>query len=200
MIVGLTGGVATGKSVVAAELKKLGAHIVDADVIARKVVEPGTPTFEEVVAEFGPAVVKADGTLDRRAIADVVFSKPERLKRLNEITHPPIRKMIREEVERAGQEHPGALIVVDAALLIENGLYQEMSRVIVVTAEERTQLERLMKRSGLDAASARRIIESQMPMDEKTKLADHVIDNNGALAETLGQVRALYDELTSIDG
>lgn len=197
MVVGLTGGVATGKSAVAAELKRLGAHIVDADVIARRVVEPGTRAYDEIVAEFGPGVVRDDGTLDRRAIAAVVFSDRARLKRLNEITHPPIRRMITEEVERAEREHPGGLVVVDAALLIENGLYRNMERVIVVAADDAVQLERLMKREGLTEDKARERIATQMPMTEKVRLADHVIDNNGAVENTLDQVRSLYAALTA---
>jgi dephospho-CoA kinase len=155
MRIGLTGGVATGKSVVTAELKKLGAFVVDADMVAREVVEPGRPAYHEIVSEFGPGIVTADGTLDRRAIAEMVFSDPALLKRLNGITHPAIRKKINSEVARLERDHPGALIVVDAALLIENGLYREMSRVVVVTASDALQVERLKERDGLSATQAR---------------------------------------------
>ena len=197
MIVGLTGGVATGKSLVSTELERLGARVVDADVTAREVVEPGSPVLKEIAREFGPEAIKDDGTLDRAYVGGIVFSDPARLKRLNAITHPTIRRRLRAEAEGVRKADPGALVVLDVALLIENGLDAEVDRVVVVYADRKTQVRRLIARNGLDAERARDMVDSQMPVSEKAARADYVIDNTGTREETLERTRALYLELTS---
>ncbi len=196
MIVGLTGGVASGKSLVAGELKKLGAHIIDADVISREIVEPGSEAYRDIVREFGEGVLRADGTIDRKALGRIVFADPARLSALNGITHPRIIEKIRSGMKALGERFADALIVVDAALLIEVGLHREMSRVIVVYADEDRQVERIMARDGLGEKEARERINSQMPLSRKVEYADFVIDNNGSVEDTRRLVKELYLKLT----
>lgn len=198
MIVGLTGGIATGKSLVSAELKRLGARVIDADEIAREVVEPGKPAYVEIVAEFGSPVLNPDATINRKALAERVFSDKEALAKLNGITHPRIRarirERIREEMARAGKNE---LVIIDVPLLLEGPLKDEVDRIIVVYADEERQLERLEKRNGATREEALRRLASQMPVMEKLKYADYVIDNNGAIEETLSRARELFVELAS---
>lgn len=194
MIVGLTGGIATGKSLVAGELKRLGAHIIDADMIAREVVEPGKPAYDDIVDEFGAGVVQPDGRLDRKAIADIVFCNKAALDRLNSITHPRIRERIRAEATRLSADKDG-LVVLDVALLIEMGVKYEVEKIIVVAAEREQQIERLMQRDNLTREEASRRVSCQMDIKEKLKYADYVIDNSTTKEAALGQTRALYNEL-----
>lgn len=195
MTVGLTGGIASGKSLVAGELERLGARIVDADRISREVVRPGTPANAGIVEAFGPEVLLEDGGIDRKKLGSIVFSDPRKLEVLNSITHPRIRERIRELVSEAERSTPSALIVIDAALLIERGLYSEMSKVIVVYVDEKTQAERLARRDHITPEEAQKRIRSQMPLKEKLKYADYVIDNNGEPESTLERVREVYREL-----
>lgn len=194
MIVGLTGGIATGKSLVASELKRLGAFVIDADRIAREVVEPGRPAYADIVREFGKGVLKADGSLDRKALAGIVFSDRAALERLNAITHPRIRERIREEAERLSAEG-ASLIVLDVALLIEMGVKYEVEKIIVVAAERKQQIERTMMRDGLTAEEAERRLSCQMDIKEKLGYADYVIDNSGTKEATLERTRELFEEL-----
>ncbi len=200
MVAGLTGGIASGKSLVAAELERLGAIVIDADVIARHVVEPGSGALAEIEREFGPGVIRKDGSLDRKALGDVVFSDPERLKALNRIMHPRIIEQQRRLVQKARRESPGTLIVVNAAVLIEAGEHTNMDKVIVIYADEEKQVERLCARDGLTPSEALMRVRSQMPLKEKTRYADYVIYNNGSVEETLEQTRRLYAELCSAGG
>ena len=193
MVVGLTGGAATGKSLVSGELKRLGASVVDADLIAREVLKKGTPAYEDTIRAFGEGILLADGSIDRKALGGMVFSSPEKLALLESITHPRIREIIRARVEELKGKAP--LIVVDAALLIEKGLYKEMDAVIVVRAGRAAQVARLKKRNGLSDEDAESIISAQAPAREKLKYADYVIDNSGAPADTLKAVRELYSVL-----
>lgn len=194
MIVGLTGGIATGKSLVSAEFKRLGARVIDADEIAREVVEPGKPAYGEIVAEFGSPVLNPDGTIDRKALAERVFSDKEALAKLNGITHPRIRERIREEIARAGKDE---IVVIDVPLLLEGPLKDAVDRIIVIYADEEKQIERLDKRNGTSREEALKRLASQMPVTEKLKFADYVIDNNGAVEETLSRARELFRELAS---
>lgn len=195
MIVGLTGGVASGKSLVSKELKRLGAHIIDADVIAREVVRPGEDAYNEIVREFGPSVLNGDGTIDRKKLGSIVFSDEEKRKRLNAITHPRIRQRIHDEIDGVEKKDRGALIVLDIALLIEGGLYnnyRKLDSVIVVYADEAAQIERLKGRDSLTEEEARKRVAAQMPLKEKLKYADYTINNNGTVEETIGQTRELF--------
>ncbi|CAG1065967.1 dephospho-CoA kinase [uncultured bacterium] len=198
MIVGLTGGIATGKSLVAGELKKCGAAIIDADRIAREVVEQGKPAYDDIVKEFGRSVLKADGGLDRKTLANIVFNDKAALEKLNQITHPRIRERIREEARRLSAEGE-RLIVLDVALLIEMGVKYEVEKIIVVYSEAGQQLERLMKRDSLTEAEAKKRLSCQMDIKEKLKYADYVIDNSGAIESTLEQAKELFAELEGLE-
>jgi dephospho-CoA kinase len=197
MIVGLTGGIATGKSLVAGELKKCGARIIDADLIAREVVEPGKPAYNDIVKEFGPAVLLPDGTLDRKALGHAVFSDRAALDKLNNITHPRIRERIKEEARRISAQG-NSLIVLDVALLIEMGVKYEVEKIIVVFAGKEQQIERLMERDNLTRVEALKRLSCQMDINEKLKYADYVIDNSGTRDKTIEQARELFSELEGL--
>lgn len=196
MVVGLTGGIASGKTFVSNELKRLGAHIIDADVIAREIVEPGRPALAEIAREFGPGILKHDGTLDRKALAGIVFSDKEKLRILNGITHPRIIERTRELIAEIKAAHKDPLIVVDAAVLIEAGIHGSVDEVVVVLISEEEQLKRLVKRDGLTEDEARKRAASQLPLKEKAGYADYVIDNSDSPEATLKCVRELFLSLT----
>lgn len=194
MLAGLTGSIASGKSLVSAELKRLGAHVVDADLVAREIVEPGCPALREIEEEFGPPVIKPTGELDRAALGRIVFSDPERLEALNRIMHPRIIARQREMIAQIRKDYADPFIVVDAAVLIEAGEHRQMDAVIVVSCGEETQIERLAA-LGVDREDALARVKAQMPLKEKLKYADYVIDNNGTVEDTLRQARELYNRL-----
>jgi len=197
MIVGLTGGIATGKSLVAGELKRLGAHIIDADRVAREIVEPGKPAYNDIVKEFGPGIIQPDGTVDRKALGNIVFCDPVALDRLNSITHPRIRERIREEAGRLSADGD-AIVVLDIALLIEMGVRYEVEKIIVVYCDDEQQVQRLMERDNLTRVEAQKRLSCQMDIKEKLKYADYVIDNSGPMDKTIEQARALYGELKGL--
>jgi dephospho-CoA kinase len=197
LLVGLTGGIATGKSTVSAILRALGAVIIDADLLAREVVEPGEPALAEIAQEFGPGVLTADGRLDRKALGAIVFADPARRKRLEALTHPRIRERFQRHLDDLTARGFRGVVVFDAPVMIESGNYKNMDRLVVVAADEATQVARLMARDGIGAGEARQRIASQMPVAEKAKLADHVIDNSGSLAATEAQVRRVHARLVA---
>lgn len=199
MVIGLTGGPATGKSLVTTELKRLGAAVVDADVIAREITQKGAAAYGEICAEFGAGILLKDGSLDRKALGRLIFADVEKRKRLDEITHPGIRARIRREVNAFKESFSGkGLVVVDAPLLFEAGLDKEMDFVIVVYADEEKQVERLVKRNALSEDEARRIIAAQTPINEKVKKADYIIDNSGDRDAALKQAGELYEKLAGL--
>lgn len=194
-VIGLTGGIASGKSLVSAYLRELGAQIIDADEIARRVVQPGGPVLREIVAEFGDAVLNADGTLNRKELGRIVFSDPAKLDRLNRIIHPQILaeiKMLLNKHRKSGSER---IAVLDAPLLYEVGGEGLVDEVWVVDVDYPTQLKRLMRRDNLSEEDARRRIAAQIPLDEKVRRADRVIDNRSTPEDTRRQVRRLWEEL-----
>jgi dephospho-CoA kinase len=192
--VGLTGGIGSGKSAVSALLAERGAVVIDADGIAREVVEPGTPGLAAVVAEFGPDVLRPDGTLDRAALGRRVFPDPAALARLNAITHPRIGERTAELFAQA----EGAQVVVhDVALLVENGLAPAYDEVVVVAAEPATQLDRLVRLRGMTEEDARARIAAQAPLADKLAVATHVVRNDGSRDELVAQVDALWAALVS---
>jgi dephospho-CoA kinase len=194
LLVGLTGGLATGKSTVSEILKSLGCVVLDADVLAREVVQPGEPALAAIAREFGPEVLQPDGALDRRRLGAVVFADPARRKRLEAITHPAIRDRYRArlaELERQGFE---GIVVWDAPVMIESGGYRDVDRLIVVITDEATQRTRALVRDG-DRGDAERKIASQMPLADKARLADHVIDNSGDRAATEARTREVHAAL-----
>jgi dephospho-CoA kinase len=195
ILVGLTGSIATGKSTVSRMFAHLGARVVDADLLAREVVMRGQPAYVKIVEEFGPGVVQEDGSLDRKALGAIVFADPARRKRLEEITHPAIGARQQRILSVFDEEAFEGVVIWDAALLYESGGAATMDRVVVVFADPETERRRLMERDGLSEADARQRIASQMPIAEKAKLADHVIDNSGTREETERRVRAVYGAL-----
>ncbi|MER5969853.1 dephospho-CoA kinase [Streptomyces sp. NPDC002055] len=190
--VGLTGGIGSGKSEVSRLLASYGAVIVDADRIAREVVEPGTPGLDAVVAEFGPGILTEDGTLDRPGLGAVVFSDPERLRALNAIVHPLVGARSAELEASAG---PGAIVVHDVPLLAENGLAPLYDLVVVVDATERTRVERLVRLRGMAEQEARSRMAAQATREQRLAVADLVIDNDGPLEALEQQVGKVWDEL-----
>jgi dephospho-CoA kinase len=192
-LIGLTGGAGSGKSTVAAMLKDLGAAVVDADEAAHAVYEPGRPGFEAVVREFGPEYAR-DGRIDRARLGELVFNDSDARRRLNAIVHPLVRDwMAARTVETV--EGGAQVVVQDVPLLFENGLQGLYSTVLLAYVPEELQLTRLVEGRGLDAARARAMIASQMPIDEKRELAPHVIDNSGSREATRQQVKRIWDEL-----
>jgi dephospho-CoA kinase len=189
-VLGLTGGIGSGKSMVAQMFSQLGAVVIDADKLAREVVEPGQPALEEIAATFGPQVLLPDGRLDRPKLGDIIFADPAQRAKLDAITHPRIRARMEEEI-KARRSGPGVLIV-DIPLLYENDRGRSVERVIVVWVDPQTQLQRLRERDGLTADAARQRIAAQMPLEAKRARADHVIDNSGNRADTQAQVEAIY--------
>ncbi|TGE72802.1 dephospho-CoA kinase [Weissella confusa] len=191
---GLTGGIATGKSTVSNHFKELGIPVLDADVVAREVVEPGQPALADVVAEFGDEMLLPDGSLNRKALGAVVFGNPEKLAKLNQFTHPRVQASMRAQAD-AYAKAGVPLIVLDIPLLLEGKNAAGADAVMVVTVPADVQQERLMDRNQLSAEDARKRMNSQMPMAEKEQLADYVIDNSGTIAETYEQVDAVLAQL-----
>ena len=197
-IVGLTGGVATGKSSVSRMLKEEGAYIIDADQIAKELVEPHSPAWNEIQSIFGQEILSRDDLIDRKKLAAIVFSSPEKRKLLSRILHPRIKKEMARRVNAIGQKDPQAIVVIDAPLLVETGYHREMERVILVLSTEMQQIERLRNRDGMDPEDARKIISSQMPLKEKMKVADFIIENEGSLEEARRRVKEIFQELRGL--
>jgi dephospho-CoA kinase len=193
--VGLTGGIATGKSTVSRLFVECGARLIDADVLARAVVEPGTPACREIAAAFGREMLQADGAVDRERLGAVVFGDPAKRARLEAIIHPYVFAEEECLFRKITAEDPHAVVLFDAALLIETGAYKRKDRVIVVTAGERTQLRRLMERNRLTEEEARQRIRSQVPLAEKVTVADYVIDGTLPMEQLRAEVRRIYAEL-----
>ncbi|MFF1460981.1 dephospho-CoA kinase [Streptomyces sp. NPDC058330] len=192
--VGLTGGIGAGKSEVSRLLVSYGAVLVDADRIAREVVEPGTPGLGSVVEMFGPGILTADGTLDRPALGAIVFADSDRLATLNAIVHPLVGARSAELERAAG---PDAVVVHDVPLLTENGLAPLYDLVVVVDATPVTQLDRLVRLRGMTEEDARARMAAQATREERLAVADLVVDNDGPLEELEPQVRAIWPELTA---
>ncbi len=197
MVLGITGGIATGKSSVAAMFGELGAAVVSADDLARRAVAPGSPALAALVERFGGDILAGDGTLDRAALAAIVFRDAAARADLNRITHPAIAALAEAtlgELRASGQR----LIVYEAPLLFEAGAASRVDRILVVTADADSQRRRLVARDGIGADEAQARIAAQMPLAEKVRRADHVIDNSGPPERTRTAVEALYRELLRI--
>ncbi len=197
LLVGLTGGIATGKSTVSAMLRSLGCIVIDADQLARDVVEPGAPALATIAAEFGRDVIQADGTLDRKRLGAIVFADSGRRKRLEAITHPAIRERFMRRVQQLADERFRGVVVFDAAVMIESGNYKNMDRLLVVATDEATEIARLMARDDIGRDEAALKVRSQMPVAEKATLADYVIDNGGDRGATEAQVRRVHEVLAA---
>lgn len=199
----LTGGIASGKSTVARRLEELGAVVVDADRIAREVVEPGTPALARIAERFGAGVIGADGALDRAALGAIVFGDDDARRALNAITHPAVGERSRALFAAAQAADPDAVVVYDVPLLVDehgNGRTAEFDRVIVVTADAETRVQRLVQLRGMAEAEARRRVAAQAPESARLAVADDVIDANGTLDETLAQVDELWSTLRGVGG
>lgn len=194
-VLGVTGGIASGKSTVSAMLKELGAPLIDFDVLARQVVEPGRPALKTISDYFGRAVLRSNGTLDRKKLAKIVFKNPEKRRRLEAFTHAAIFEAYLIQVKSLSADNPGTIIQAAVPLLMELNLASMFDRVLVVYISPAQQVERLAARDGISAASAANILESQLPIDEKVGQADYVIDNGGTVAETRQQVEVLWQKL-----
>ena len=193
-VVGLTGGIACGKTSAAKMFADLGIPVIDADELAREVVEPGTPGLEQIVREFGRGVLDDSGRLDRKKVGDLVFGDEEARKALNAIMHPLIGAAGAEHM-MAHQDDPAPYLLYEAALLVETGAYEAFSSLIVVSAEESAQRLRLIARDGFTVAEANARIASQLPLDRKTAVADYVVTNNGDLDATRRQVAEVHAKL-----
>ena len=193
-IIGLTGGIASGKSTVSNWLISQGYPVVDADIAARKVVEPGMPALREITEAFGADILLEDGTLNRKKLGSLIFSDEEKRQMLNAIVHPAVREWMRRETERAFDEG-ASIVIMDIPLLFESKLTHMVEETVLVYVSKETQLKRLMERDGYNEADALARIHAQMPIDEKRKLADYIIDNNGTISETIKQISDCMNEL-----
>ena len=194
-VVGLTGGIATGKSTVSAILENAGAVIIDADRIARMVVKKDLPAYRQILDKFGKSVLLPDGEIDRTALGKVIFNDPLKKQLLNTIVHPYVRKEADRQLEHLKKNNPDALVVMDIPLLFESGMRSNLSEVIVVYAPEHIQIKRLMKRDHISHADALARIRSQTPIEEKKKLATMVIDNSGTREHTRKQTLEIFQRL-----
>ena len=197
--VGLTGGLACGKSFVGAALAGFGCFLIRADELGHAALEPGGPAFEPVVREFGRGILNEKGWIDRRLLAARVFENPQALARLNAFVHPAVFQQEEKLLAEFAAREPNGIAVVEAAILIETGRYKNFNRLILVTCTVEQQVARSMHRDGVVEADVRARLSRQMPLEDKRKYADFVIDTSGAKEETLRQTRAVYEALRRIE-
>ena len=193
LLVGLTGGIGTGKSTMARMLEKRGAVVFDADVLARQAVAPGTPGFDQVVERFGPNVLAPGGGLDREALASIVFSDPAARRDLEAIVHPEVRRMFAEGCEE--YRDSDRVVVFSAPLLVETGMHTAFDRLIVVSAPVATQIERLMRDRGMGERDVQARIAAQLPLEAKAEVADILVDNEGTLEDLERRVERVWRDL-----
>ena len=196
--VGLTGGLASGKSFVGHALEQLGCLLIQADELGRQVQEPGGEAYDDIVREFGGEILNPDGSLNRRRLGAIAFHDPERLNVLSALVHPHVRERRRRIEEEFAGAHPHGIAVTEAAILIETGSYREFDRLIVAVCPPGLQVERAMARDHLTREEVLDRMSRQMPLDEKVKFADYVIDTSGPKEETLAQIRSVYESLRSL--
>jgi len=195
VVAGLTGGIATGKSTVAAIFEEAGARLIDADRIAREVVRNGSSAHRDIVAHFGMDVLLGDGEIDRKRLAAIIFNNPAAQRALEHIVHPQVKREVDRRVALIRRQAPDALIILDIPLLFEAGMQRGLDAVIVVYAPEHLQLARLMARDGLTEPEALARIRAQMPIESKRALATRVIDNAGSREQTRQQALEIYRQL-----
>lgn len=194
-IIGLTGGIASGKSTVSRILKDLGGIIIDADETAHSVIEPHKPAWKDIVENFGQEILNPDMTINRDRLGEIVFLDPEQLDRLNHITHPRIMESLKDEFQRIKTSSPDAIVVLEVPLLYETFMDRMCDEVWVVWVDRETQLKRLIGRNNYSEAEAIRRIDSQIPLDEKARRADVVIDNRGTVEETISSATKYFNAI-----
>ena len=196
-IIGLTGGIASGKSTVSRALQDLGAIIIDADEVAHAIIEPGKPAWEDIVEHFGTVVLNPDQTIDREKLGAIVFNDPARLQVLNQITHPRVGEQFKQMIKNIKSQQSDAVLFIEVPLLYETHMDRICDEVWVVWVDEETQIQRLMKRDGLSREDALKRIDAQMSLDEKAKRADVVIDNRFSIEETIETATRYYNNIIS---
>jgi dephospho-CoA kinase len=195
LLIGLTGGIASGKTTVSNMFVKLGAHLIDADVIARDVVKPDKPAWKEIVSAFGESVLDDKKEIIREKLAATIFNSPEKRKQLEAITHPRIIDEENRLINEIRKNNKSGIIILDAALLIEAGHHNRVDKLIVVYLNKNTQIKRLRKRDNLNSVDAEKRLDSQMSLDEKVNFANYVIDNGKSPDEVEKQVSQIYKKL-----
>lgn len=196
--VGLTGGIASGKSMVSKKLSDLGAYVIDADKISKVVMRPETECWKKVVDAFGKRILQSDSSIDRKKLASIVYDDPDKRNTLNHIVHPAIKQHIEDELEKIGNESPDAVVIIEAALLVETGAYKGYDKLIVVHAPVEVQIERMIKRDGITREEARKRIDAQWPIDKKIAVADYPIRNEGSLDSLYRDTTEVFSSLLSI--
>ena len=195
LLVGLTGGIGSGKSTVARMLEERGAVVFDADLLAREAVEPGTPGHAAVIERFGADVLAPGGELDREALASIVFADPAARRDLEQIVHPEVRRLFAEGSE--AYHDTDRIVVFSAPLLVESGMHTAFEILVVVSATVATQIQRLMRQRGMSEPAIRARIDAQAPLEDKAAVADFLVDNEGTLAELQSQVERLWHDLSA---
>ena len=195
ILVGLTGGVASGKSTVAKMFKRCGATVINADLLARQVVEPGNPAWRAIVKLFGKTVLNQDRSLDRQALGSIIFRNPKKRRQLERIIHPRVAREQQRLVRRIAKDKPRAVVIYEVPLLFEADVDKRVDEIIVVTADRETQIARLKKRNGLSRAEAIRRIQAQMPLSKKVRLADIVIDGTLRRQDAMKTIRGAFIDL-----
>jgi dephospho-CoA kinase len=196
--VGLTGGLASGKSFVGHALASMGCLLIQADELGHQVIEPGAEAYDAIVREFGHEILDEGGVINRRRLAAQVFGRPERLKALNALVHPPVRARAKKREEEFAAREPRGIAVTEAAILIETGSYRDYARLIIAVCGEEQQIERAIARDHLTREEVLDRLSRQMPLEEKVKYADYIINTSGTKEHTLEQTRGVYDSLRSL--
>lgn len=193
-VIGLTGGIASGKSTILETLKKMGAVVISADEVAHTATQPGKPAWEDIVRFFGTGILNDDKTINRKKLGEIVFNNRQYLQKLNEITHPRVKEIFKNSLKEIKEKNPDAVVVLEIPLLYEAGLEKICDEVWVVWVNRENQIRRLMAREGIDREEAIKRIEAQLPLDEKARRADFVIDNNKNVQEAIADITRYFNE------
>jgi len=198
--VGLTGGLASGKSFVGHSLADLGCYLIEADKLGHAVMEPGAEAYDAIVRQFGREILDPEGRISRRKLSGLVWERPESLEKLNRLVHPPVQAREEARMAEIAQTDPQAIVVVEAAILVETGRYKYFDRLIVVTCSGELQMERALERGSYSREEVLARLARQLPLKEKLRVADYVIDTSGSKEATLVEVRKVYHSLRSLAG